>query len=129
MAITGLYAALLSVILLTLWTQVSGARMKLGIALLDGGNQELTWRIRRHANFVEHVPLALVLLAIVERGGASPAMVHALGATLTFARVLHPFGIGARKTPNLLRAAGAGGTFFVILFAASLAARQFVAKS
>jgi hypothetical protein len=126
MPITGLYAALLSLILLFLWSRVSAARMKNGIALGDGDDPELTYRIRRHANFVEHVPLALILFAVIERGGSRPAILHALGATLVVARVLHPLGIGAIKTPNPLRAAGAGGTFLVILVAAAVALAQLV---
>lgn len=128
MPITGLYAGLLSLILLFLWSRVSAARMQTGIALLDGGNLELTYRIRRHANFVEHVPLALLLLAVLERGGARPAILHALGATLLVARILHPLGIGERKTPNLPRAVGAGATFLVILAAAAIALWQFAAR-
>jgi uncharacterized protein len=125
MPITGLYAALLSLILLFLWSQVSAARMKSGIALLDGDNLELTYRIRRHANFVEYVPMALVLLGIVELGGARPAILHALGGALTVARVLHPLGIGERKMPNAPRAVGAGLTFLVIFVAAGVALWQF----
>jgi uncharacterized protein len=128
MPITGLYAALLSLILLFLWSRVSAARMQTGIALLDGGHLELTYRIRRHANFVEHVPLALLLLAILERGGARAAILHALGATLVAARILHPLGIGERKMPNPLRAAGAGATFLVILAAAALLLWQYAAR-
>jgi uncharacterized membrane protein YecN with MAPEG domain len=126
MPITGLYAALLSLILLFLWSRVSATRMKTGIALGHGDDPELTYRIRRHANFVEHVPMALILFAVVERGGAQPAVVHALGATLLVARILHPLGIGEVKTPNPLRALGAGATFLVILVAAALALWQLV---
>lgn len=124
MPITGLYAALLSLILLFLWSRVSAARMQSGIALLHGDDPELIYRIRRHANFVEHVPFALILLAVIERGGTRPAVLHVLGATLLVARILHPLGIGAVKTPNALRAAGAGATFLVILAGATLALAQ-----
>ena len=128
MPTTGLYAGALSLILLFLWSQVSAARMKSGISILHGDNLDLAYRIRRHANFVEHVPMALVLIGILELGGARPAILHALGGALTVARVLHPIGIGERKMPNPLRAIGAGATFLVILAAAALALWQYAAR-
>ena len=124
MPITGLYAAALALILLVLWTQVSGARMKTGIAILHGDDLALAYRIRRHANFVEHVPMALVLLAIIERGGAPAPALHLLGGALTIARVLHPIGLRPGPTPNPPRALGAGMTFLVILAAAAIALWQ-----
>jgi len=121
MRITGLYAGLLALVALYLWTRVSSARMQYGISTLDGGNRDLADRIRRHANFAEHVPLALVLLGVLELDGARPAILHALGATLVVARILHPLGLRHDRIPHPLRALGAGATFLVTLTAAVLA--------
>lgn len=126
MPITGLYAGALALILLVLWTQVSGRRMRKRIAILHGDDAALAYRVRRHGNFVEHVPLALVLLGLVEHGGARPVVVHALGGALVAARLLHPFGLREGKIPNAPRALGAGLTFVVIFVAAALALLQFV---
>ena len=63
--ITGLSAALLTVVLIALGFQIGPFRLKAGVSLGDGGNPELLDRIRRHANFIENVPLALLLLAIM----------------------------------------------------------------
>ena len=121
MHITGLYGGLLALIALFLWTRVSAARVQLGISTLDGGNRDLAYRIRRHGNFAEHVPLALVLLGVLELDGTRPAILHALGATLVVARILHPLGLHHDRSPHPLRALGAGATFLVTLAAAALA--------
>lgn len=122
MPITGLYAGLLALVALHLWMRVSAARMQLGVSLGDGDSPELADRIRRHANFSEHVPLALVLRGVLELGGMRAAVLHALGATLLVARVLHPLGLRHDAAiPQPLRAVGAGATFVVTLAAAALA--------
>ena len=43
---------------------------------------------------------------------------HALGAVLVIARLVHPFGISAKVMNTPARGIGAGGTFLVILAAA-----------
>lgn len=43
---------------------------------------ELLLAMRRHANFIEFVPLALVLIAMLELNGVSTTASHALGAGL-----------------------------------------------
>src|SRR3546814_6533742 len=55
------------------------ARGQLGINLGDGGNETMNRRIRGHANFVEYVPLCLLLIAILELSHFSIYLIHALG--------------------------------------------------
>lgn len=124
MRTTALYAGLLALVGLLLWLRVSGTRMKLGIATLDGGNPEMADVIRRHANFVEHVPFALLLIGVVEVNGASPVFIHVLGGALTVARICHPFGLRHDRMTHPLRAVGAFGTFLVTLSAAAVALWQ-----
>ncbi|GAB5590066.1 hypothetical protein Unana1_04966, partial [Umbelopsis nana] len=45
--------------------------------------------MRTQANFVETVPLALVLIAVLESNRANPKAIHALLGTLFVARILH----------------------------------------
>ena len=82
----------------------------LGImAIALGGNQELLMRMRRHANFVENVPLALVLIAMLEMQAVSSTAIHALGAGLVLGRILHWAGFG-ENVQNPVRGLGAGLT-------------------
>jgi uncharacterized membrane protein YecN with MAPEG domain len=39
---------------------------KLNISVGDGGNRDLQVAVRRHANFTEWVPLALILIALLD---------------------------------------------------------------
>jgi uncharacterized membrane protein YecN with MAPEG domain len=69
--------------------------------------------IRAHANFAEHVPIALILLAGIEAAGASHALCLILAIMLIAARIAHPIGM-ARKAPNPFRGGGAALTWLMI---------------
>lgn len=89
MTIAPLYAGLLAIWFLVLSYRVVQRRSH-GVSLGDGGDDTLMRRIRGHGNFTEYVPLILLMLALLEIGGATPIwLLHVLGATLLIARVLH----------------------------------------
>jgi uncharacterized membrane protein YecN with MAPEG domain len=123
--ITALYAGLLALWSIALEVPIGRLRMATNVSIHDGGNQDLAVAIRRHANFTEHVPLALILLALIELNGTSAGWLHALGCILLAARVLHPFGLRADVMRNPLRGIGAGGTLLVIATASVLALWDF----
>ena len=125
MAITGLYAGLLALVFLFLGSRISGTRMKLSTSIGDGDHPELAEQVRRHGNFAESVPLALLLLGIVELNGAGPQLVHGLGIALLLARLAHPLGVRHDVMPHPLRALGAGLTFAVTGVAAGTALWQY----
>jgi uncharacterized membrane protein YecN with MAPEG domain len=126
-AITGLYAGLLTLLYVFLALSVGRLRLKTGTSILHGNHMALATAIRRHANFAENVPLALILLSIIEVGGASPLVLHALGSALLIARVLHPLGL-FHDRPHPLRAVGAFGTIIVLLIAGGVAVWQFLQR-
>ena len=64
--ITALYTSLLGILWLSLTMFVILGRWKYGVSLGDGEERDLNRRIRAHANFVETVPLAVILLWIGE---------------------------------------------------------------
>ena len=45
--------------------------------------------MRGHANFAEYVPLLLLMMAFLEYGHVATWGLHAIGATLVVARLLH----------------------------------------
>ena len=49
-----------------------------GISLGDGGDPKMLRVIRGHANFAEHIPLALLLMLVMELGKFSIYLLHAL---------------------------------------------------
>lgn len=69
---------------------------------------------RVQGNFVENVPIALLLLLVLELQGAAVQALHACGATLFVLRVLHAWGLGTYEGANYPRLIGAQGTFVLI---------------
>jgi len=116
--ITALYAGILTLIAIFLGAAVGAMRGTTGISILHGENMALATRIRRHANFIENVPLALILLAALELNGASPGLLHGLGIALVACRIAHPLGLHHDNMRNPLRGIGAGGPILVSLIAA-----------
>lgn len=91
--ITPLYAGLLGLILLGLSYLVARQRLRNKVSTGDGGIPALTGAIRAHGNFIEYVPLALVLILLVELAGQAGWLVHLFGAALVVGRLLHAYGI------------------------------------
>ena len=113
--ITALYAALLVAVLVVLTVRIGLARGKTGISMLDGGDQQVLVDMRRHGNFIEHVPLLLVLMAIIEINDGSAVFLHLVGIALVICRIAHPFGLRNDRAQTPMRMLGAGGTFLVTI--------------
>ena len=118
--ITAFYAGLLTLIVIALGLGVGVMRGRTGISILHGDNLELATRIRRHANFTESVPLALILLSALELNGASPVVLHSLGIALVLSRIAHPLGLHHDNIRHPLRGIGNGVSTLVTLIAAVL---------
>lgn len=112
--ITALYAGILGLIVIALGFQVGAARLRTGVSILHGDDLELATVIRRHANFTENVPLALVLLGALELNGAGSGLLHGLGLALVACRIAHPIGLRHDDLRRPLRGIGAGGTTLVM---------------
>ena len=108
--ITALYAALLVTVLIVLTTQIGVKRAITRISILDGGNKQLAVAMRRHGNFVEHVPLLIVLMAIIEINGGNSVFLHVVGITLVICRIAHPIGLHHDHVQTPLRMIGSVGT-------------------
>ena len=85
-------AGLLGLLGVALLSNVGRVRGKTKIYIGDGGNEELITAMRVQANFVENVPLGLILiwLASATYGAATVAT---LSVGLVVARVLHAAGM------------------------------------
>ena len=108
--ITAIYAGLFGLLAVVLANFVLYVRLK--------GKAVPAWQgdaaLRVQANFVENVPIALILLLVLEIQGAEALMLHGLGGTLFVLRLLHAFGLGTYPAANYPRLIGAQGTFVVI---------------
>jgi uncharacterized protein len=110
-AVLGILCAVLSIM-------VSAARTRTKVMIGDGGGaagmEGLLHAVRAHGNFIEHVPLALILLGGIEVSGASHLTCDIFAGLLILSRLMHATGI-YRPAPNVLRAGGAMLTWLVLL--------------
>ena len=125
--LTGLYAALCALLIFALSLRIALLRRKLRIGIGDGGDAGLARAIRAQANAIEYVPLLLVMLLIAENNGASVAMVHACGAGLLLARVLHAVGLSGSAGVSFGRFWGILLTWALLLVLAGQLIWGFVA--
>jgi uncharacterized protein len=125
-AVTAIYAGILTLISTFLAFQVGGARGRAGVSLGDGGNEALIVAQRRHLNLLEYVPLALILMVIIELNHAPKLWLHVAGIALVIARLSHPMGLSMSRTPNPFRFAGAVLTLIVTLALVAIAIWQGV---
>jgi uncharacterized membrane protein YecN with MAPEG domain len=114
-AITSLYAALSGLLILVLAWRVVEVRGSAKVGLGDGGNETLQRRIRVHANAVETIPIALILLALAEAGGTPAWGLHLAGAALVVSRVLHAQGLSSSPHRSFGRFWGTLVSWLVIL--------------
>jgi uncharacterized membrane protein YecN with MAPEG domain len=121
--LTASYTAILALIYLALSFWVVAGRVKHKAIHGDGGSSALSKRIRAHANFIEYVPLLLIMAALLEGGGARASTIHALLGVLVVARILHPFGMVARENTVqqfICRGLSAIATWIIMLVEAIL---------
>ena len=111
-----LYAALLGLMFVVITLRVGVYRLKNRINIGDGGDPELLRRIRGQGNFIESVPIALILLFAMEAMGASAAWLHGLGAALLLGRLLH-YPALTQIGPFITRPMGMVATLSVVLIA------------
>jgi uncharacterized protein len=124
MVVTPLYAALLAIWLLVLGLRVIQHRKRARVYVGDGGDAGLQRAMRGQANFAEYVPLALLMLAILELSRFSIYLIHALGIVLVVARVMHGYAFSFATESRLGRTWGALLTFVVLIIEAVLCLYQ-----
>ncbi|MBU3720871.1 MAG: hypothetical protein FGM22_08960 [Burkholderiaceae bacterium] len=112
---TGIYAGLCSLMFLYLALPIVNQRKRKKIGLGDSGDAELQRAIRVHANFIEYVPLILLLMLIAEVQGTTSLVIHAFGLILVLSRLLHANGLGRSGGYSFGRFYGTLGTWLVIL--------------
>ena len=115
--ITLLYAGILGLMAIGLGFGAGSIRGKYGIPIGDGGRPDLHVAMRRHGNFIEWVPMILILLGLLEVHGLSHTAMHSMGAALVVSRLMHAIGLKADTIQSIPRAIGAGGTILIMLVA------------
>ena len=119
-AVVMFYAGILGLICLVLAVLVVRQRGKTKTGLGSGGHPALEQAIRVHANFVEYVPLILILMLLLELSGLAPLWLHVMGIALVVGRVLHAWGLAGNPNESFGRAAGITLTWLTLLVALGL---------
>jgi uncharacterized membrane protein YecN with MAPEG domain len=120
MRITGLYAAIVALMVVILAIRVTLRRRAVKVGIGNGGDAVLAQRIRVHANATEYVPLALLLLLILELNQTQPMLLHVFGCMLIVGRLLHAYGLSSSPALTPGRAVGMVLTWAVIAIMALL---------
>lgn len=124
--ITLLYAGLCTLLVLVLAVRVIALRMRAKIGIGDGGDHEMQRRVRVHANSVEYLPLALILLGGMELNGYPNAVIHGFGATLLVSRLLHAWGLSRKSGASPGRFVGTLVTLLLMVAMSLFAIAGFV---
>lgn len=114
-SITTLYAGIIGLLLLALSYLVVRNRRRARVSLGSGEDPDLQRAIRAQANLAEYAPMALILMVVLETGGASAWLLHACGSVLVVSRVLHALGMTAPGIHLDGRRLGIAGTWLVLL--------------
>lgn len=127
MLIAGFYVALGALLILALAIRVMWLRNGHGVGLGAGGHEDLARAIRAHANAVEYLPAALLMLVVLAFEQSRPGLLHGFGIVLIVARVLHAVGLSTHAGRSFGRVAGIGLTLLVMLAMAILLIVRFAA--
>jgi hypothetical protein len=122
---SSLYIGLAALLLVVLSARVIRLRYRYRTEIGDGGHAELARAIRAHANFIEYVPLALLVIVMADLLGHAKWTVHGMGIALVIGRVAHAYGFTTGEGPNLGRNLGVTLTLLVLIAGAALALLGF----
>lgn len=126
MHITGIYAALAAILVLVLALRVSAIRHGKRVGVGDGGDHDIVRRVRAHANAIENLPLALVLLLVLELNQTQALWLHVFGCVLILGRVLHAIAMSVNSGASTGRFLGSLLTWLAMFAMAVLLLWQWM---
>ena len=120
MPITLMYASVFAIFALVLSFKAGSFRGNTGISVLFGepANMELAEKVRRHQNFLEYIPIVLIVFGAIEINGGSKMFLYIVGDLLIIARIAHAIGLKHDNMGHIGRLIGAAGTALLTLVTA-----------
>ena len=118
--VTTFFAASLGLLLLLLSYLIVRVRQSAGVSLGHGDHGLLERRIRAQGNFIEYVPLALILLLLLELQSPPSWLLCGLGGVLLLGRCLHGYGLAGTEQRMFGRFWGTLLTWLMLLASALL---------
>jgi len=118
---TVFYAVGLVLMKLFMVWRIIALRQRHAVGLGDGDNRELRIAIRIHGNFMEYMPLMLLLMFMAEMNGVAYGALHGVGLLFVLSRGAHALGMaqGMGRYTNS-RAFGVVGTWVALLMICGL---------
>lgn len=126
--VTLLYAGLCTLLVVFLAVRVAQWRLRHKIGLGDGGDRQLLMRVRAHANAVENMPLALILLGGMELNGYNQNWIHGFGSVLLISRMAHAWGLSHSSGGSRGRLMGSLFTWLLMVAMALFAIGGYAAQ-
>lgn len=124
--VTALYAGLLALMAVFFAFLVARQRLRSRVALGAGQDAQLETRIRIHGNFVEYVPLTLILMAIAESGGLNVWALHGLGVWLVLARISHAYALSRGLSALRFRQFGIASNWLILVILAGACIAHYI---
>ena len=123
MPITLIYAGVFALLAMALSFRAGMYRGKSGVSVLFGDpvNMDLAERVRVHQNFLEYVPLVLIMMGAIEMSGGSKLFLFIAGDVLFLARIAHAIGLRHDNMSHWGRLVGAGFTALTTVVTAGYA--------
>ena len=114
--VTSITAGLFGIVQVALSFSIISVRREEHISLGDGGNKLLERRIRGHGNFTENVPVALILLYLVEQQVTSKSYVITLATLIVAGRLSHAWAfLYIHEDSTIFRVGGMVATLTMII--------------
>ena len=118
--VTSLYTALLALWVVVLLARVVRKRWRYRLGEGAGEHRDLAKAIRVHANAIETMPIALLLMVAYELGGGSATLLHGAGLLLVAGRLAHAQGLSRTFGASIGRITGTTTVFIVVGVLATL---------
>ncbi|MBM3554938.1 MAG: hypothetical protein FJX47_05235 [Alphaproteobacteria bacterium] len=115
LAVSPWYVAINAILMLVLAMNVVRFRVRDKVGIGAGESRDLERAIRVHGNATEYVPIALVLMVVLELLGGGAMLLHGLGVALTVGRLAHAYGLQRTHKTSPGRFIGTNLTWIVIL--------------
>ncbi|WP_299946379.1 MAPEG family protein [uncultured Microbulbifer sp.] len=95
--VTALYTGLCAILIIYLAVRVVQFRRTKKLGMGTGNDLFNEIRVRVHANAIEYIPIALLLLLVAELSGLARMWLHFFGSAFLLSRVCHAYGLSAGK--------------------------------
>tara|TARA_R110001592_G_scaffold138511_5_gene357713 strand:- start:15282 stop:15671 length:390 start_codon:yes stop_codon:yes gene_type:complete len=116
LSISPIYIGLLALLIIVLAYRVTTFRGAEKISLGENNSsKEMKSAIRAHGNAVENIPIAALLLLMLELNSLNPLLLHVFGVVLVLSRVMHAWGLSKRNGASPGRFYGTLFTWLLIV--------------